>query len=208
MTGFIDWLGQTHPDARKAERTRTALLQSGAGLLRSTPPDRLTVAAICKQAGVAHGTFYRYFADRNVLVGEVLRALADYLQADMRAAARAGGDAIRNTTAAYMRHFEENAGLMNCLIVGGDAVPQARRVFQELNREWIVTVVRATQRDAGAAARPEADLMRRAYALGGMVDQYLTALFLTRDPWIADLSQDREAVLEMLTDLWRKGMAP
>lgn len=207
-SGFIDWLGRTHPHMRKAERTRTALLVSGASILLSTPPDRLTVSAICKQAGVAHGTFYLHFADRNALIGEVLRALADYLQANMRAAARADGDAIRNTTAAYMRLFEENAGLMNCLIVGGDNIPQARQVFQELNREWIVTVVRAARRDTGAAMRPEPDLMRRAYALGGMVDQYLTALLLTRDPSIAELSQDRERVLEMFTDLWRKGMAP
>ncbi|MEZ5676244.1 MAG: hypothetical protein R3D81_13780 [Thalassovita sp.] len=32
-------------------------------------------------------------------------------------------------------------------------------------------------------------MMRRAYALGGMVDQYLTGLFVAEDPWIASISQ-------------------
>ena len=104
--------------------------------------------------------------------------------------------------------FEENAGLMKCLIAGGEALAPARRVFQELNHEWITIVARAAKREAGPAARPDTDLMRRAYALGGMVDQYLTALFLTVDPWIGALSQDREAVLDLFTDLWKKGMQP
>ena len=47
--------------------------------------------------------------------------------------------------------------------------------------------------------------MRRAYALGGMVDQYLTALFVTDDPWISSISQDPEAVIATLTDIWTKG---
>ena len=50
------------------------------------------------------------------------------------------GDATRNTTAAYMRLFEDNAGLMKCLVIGVDSFPQAREEFQRLNHEWIETV--------------------------------------------------------------------
>lgn len=205
---FIARLGRGHEARRKGERTRIALMIAGASLLAAEPPEKLTVAAICKRAGVAHGTFYLHFSDRNALAGEVLRALADHLQEEMRAAARLPGDAARNTTEAYMQLFAENAGLMKCMITGAGSFPQAQKVFQRLNNDWISTVARAERRRQGAAARSEADLMRRAYALGGMVDQYLTALFVTDDPWIAALSQDREAVLDMFTELWRKGMAP
>ena len=52
----------------------------------------------------------------------------------------------------------------------------------------------------------EEEMMRRAYALGGMVDQYLTALFVTKDPWLTAISQDTEAVIATLTDVWTKGM--
>lgn len=204
---FTTWLGRNHETMRKAARTRVALLIAGASLLASEALQKLTVAAICNRAGVAHGTFYLHFSDRNALAGEVLRLLADYLQAEMRAAARLPGDATRNTTGAYMRLFEENAGLMRCMVAGVDSFPQAQAVFHALNHEWASTVVRAARRHGGKV-RSEADLMRRAHALGGMVDQYLTALFVTGDPWITALSQDREVVLDMFTDLWRKGMAP
>lgn len=206
-TDFIAWLGRGRADMRKGARTRIALLIAGASLLAGEKLQKLTVAAICKRAGVAHGTFYLHFSDRNALAGEVLRLLADYLQAEMLAAARLPGDAARNTTAAYMRLFEENAGLMRCMLAGVDVLPKAQQVFHAFNHEWVSTVVRAARRHGGHT-RSEADLMRRAHALGGMVDQYLTALFVTHDPWVTRLSQDREAVLDMFTELWRKGMAP
>lgn len=205
---FAAWLWRGRDEMRKGERTRTGLLIAAARFLAAQPLDRLTVAAICKSAGVAHGTFYLYFPDRHALVGALLGAFADHVQARMHAASRRPGDPARNTTAAYMRIFEEEPGLMKCLVVGGDAFPEARAAFQRLNRDWAETVVRAQRRRDAGQARPEAELMRRAYALGGMVDQYLHALHIAADPRIAALSEDRDAVLETLTDIWRKGMSP
>ncbi|CUH65483.1 Bacterial regulatory proteins, tetR family [Thalassovita gelatinovora] len=195
-------------EMRKGDRTRTDLIVACARFLAAQPLERLTVSAICKSAGVAHGTFYLYFSDRNVLAGAVLSAFADYVQLRMHAASRNTDDPAHDTTAAYMRIFEDNAGLMKSMVVGGDAFPQAREAFQRLNHDWAQTVMRATLRRDGRAARPEPDLMRRAYALGGMVDQYLTALFITNDPWVKSFSHDHEAVLEMFTDIWKRGMAP
>ena len=205
---FTDWLSRGRDGMRKGERTRTGLLIAAARFLAAQPMDRLTVAAICKSAGVAHGTFYLYFPDRHGLVGALLGAFVDRVQARMQAASRLPGDPARNTTAAYMRLFEQEPGLMKCLVVGGDAFPEARAAFQRLNRDWAETVVRAQRRRDPGHARPEAELMRRAYALGGMVDQYLHALHIAADPRIVALSKDRAAVLETLTDIWRKGMSP
>jgi TetR/AcrR family transcriptional regulator, ethionamide resistance regulator len=212
MTGppsaFAERLARGREALRKGERTRADLLRAGARLLSGGALDRLTVADVCKEAGVAHGTFYIYFPNLSALAAEVLGAFVDHVQLEMRDAARLPGDAARNTTEAYMRLFEANAGLMKCLVTGVDAFPEARAAFQRLNREWVETVTRAALRQGGAGARPEAETMRRAYALGGMVDQYLTALHVTGDPSVAALSGDREAVLDTLTDLWKRGMSP
>lgn len=203
---FTDWLERDRDSMRKGERTRTDLLIAGARFLACNPLDRLTVAGICKLAGVAHGTFYVYFSDRNALVGALLSAFAGYVQVTMHEAARIAGDGVRNTTAAYISLFENNAGLMKSLVVGVDAFPEARAAFQHLNHEWAQAVVRSARRRGDP--RSTEDLMRRAYALGGMVDQYLTALFVMGDPMLTSLSEDREAVLEMLTELWKRGMEP
>ncbi|MDG4647853.1 TetR/AcrR family transcriptional regulator [Roseibacterium sp. SDUM158017] len=206
-TGFLDWLAEGRAALRKGERTRNDLVVSCARLLADAPFEQLTVSTLCKAAGVAHGTFYIYFANLNAVSAEVLGQFVDHVQLEMRAATRRGGDPTRNATGAYMRLFEENAGLMKCLVTGMDAFPEARAAFQRLNHEWARTVVRAARR-GGGDARSEAEMMRRAYALGGMVDQYLSALFVTGDPWVRALSEDREEVLDLFTDLWKRGMAP
>ena len=205
--GFAAWLVRDREDRRKGERTRIDLLVAGAELLAIAPLDRLTVAALCKAAGVAHGTFYLYFSDRNALAGALLSAFVDHVQGRMRAAARSPGDAARNTTAAYMDLFEKNPGLMKCLVVGLDAFPEARAAFQRLNHEWVLTVVRATQRRAGDAARPEDDLMRRAYALGGMVDQYLAAIYLYEDRHVVATAGSIKEVVATLTAIWCRAFA-
>lgn len=205
---FLVWLAGGDVPARKGERTRRELISACARLLSAEPFDALTVARICGSVGVAHGTFYVYFVNLNAICAEVLGLFVDYVQLELRTAARAPGDASRNTTAAYMRIFESHAGLMKSLVTGIDTFPEARAAFQKLNNEWIQTVVRAQRRAEPESGRSDADLMRRAYALGGMVDQYLTALHVNADPWIIALSQDRDVVLDLLTDLWKRGMQP
>ncbi len=203
---FCAWLAGDRASLRKGERTRKDLMVTCAELLASEPFDRLTVSGLCKAAGVAHGTFYVYFDNLNAILAEVLGLFVDYVQIQMRSAARQGKDPVRDTTAAYYALFKENAGLMKCLVMGIDAFPEARGAFQRLNNEWATTVVRSLQRQK-QAGHPEADeMMRRAYALGGMVDQYLTALFVTEDPWIAAISRDPESVISTLTSIWTKGM--
>jgi TetR/AcrR family transcriptional repressor of nem operon len=66
----------THTDARSARlavtplglRTREALLQAGRVVAERDGLAELSVAAVTEQAGVAKGTFYVHFADRETFV--------------------------------------------------------------------------------------------------------------------------------------------
>ncbi len=203
---FSTWLGQSRDRMRKGQRTRLHLLDAGVRFLGENSLETLTVSAICQQAGVAHGTFYLYFKDRNDLTSAILNKFVDYLQIQMRAQAKQAGDPVRNTTAAYFQLFKAYTGLMKCLVIGIDAFPEARTAFQQLNHEWAKTVLRARSKDRQLDQDTEDELMRRAYALGGMVDQYLTALFVTEDPWLGAISKDPDEVINTLTHLWSKGM--
>lgn len=199
--------------AGRGARTRAAILSAACTLLARSAPADLTVAAICTEAGIAHGTFYIHFPDRQALTDALLEGFVGYLQEALHHASRAaaGQDAVRATTAAYVALFAANPGLMRCLVHHLDAFPGAQAAFQRLNAEWIATVVRAAETRAAAAsgaAPPHAELTRRAYALGGMVDQYLAAWLLSRDPGIVAVSQDREAVIGTLSLIWDRGMSP
>ncbi|SOE00319.1 TetR/AcrR family transcriptional regulator [Caenispirillum bisanense] len=214
-SAFADVLEQAAAGGRKAERTRAAIRAAVCRLLDDGPPEHLKVADICRAAGIAHGTFYIYFKDIHAVIGTVLADFVPFVQAVMRAAGRSGGsaglDRVRPATAAYVALFARNVGLMRCLTAGLEGFPEAREAFQRLNREWAQTVAEAARRDAAAAGRalPDRDeLLRRAYALGGMVDQYLVALHVHRDPTLAALSGDDDTVINTLTLIWKRGMTP
>lgn len=208
-TDFARALLHSASDGRKSDRTRAKLMAAACALLAQTPHDALRVSDICAKAGVAHGTFYVYFPDIRTLLDAVLQAFIDHVQHAMQAAhAPPGEDRVRATTALYVMIFEQNPGLMRCLVSSFDSFPEAAARFQTLNRAWAETVAGAAGRKLAQSGQsvPEDELLRRAHALGGMVDQYLVTLHFNRDAALAELSQDREAVIDTLAFIWRRGM--
>jgi AcrR family transcriptional regulator len=196
---------------RKRDRTRAAIQQAACTVLDRAPLSSLTVAELCRVAGVAHGTFYIYYPDRHALLADLLKQFVEYVQRAMRGASHAAPEeSARAATAAYYRLFERNRGMMKCLVNHLDEFPETRDAFQALNREWIETVVAAAERKLARSNRagsvPPDELMRRAYALGGMVDQYLSALFLSEDPTLASVSKDPDAVIDTLSFIWQRGL--
>ncbi len=208
---FSNALGIYSQQQIKRERTKARLHQAGCHLLDNTLLSSLTVADICKEANFAHGTFYLYFKDRPAFIADLLLQFVDFLQTLMLNASKGEEqDPVRATTAAYYHLFEENPGLMRCLVNHMEEYPGARNAFQKLNREWAITVVQSTERKLMVTDRKgmtsHDELCRRAYALGGMVDQYLTALLLNKDENLAMLSTDKDAVIDTLTFIWKRGM--
>ena len=197
---------------KKRDRTQAEIYNAGCTLLNRISPTSLKVSEICDEAGVAHGTFYIYFPNRQTFVANLLLHFVDYLQLVMHRASRSKKtDTVGATMRAYYQLFEQNTGMMRCLINNLEEFPSSQQAFQKLNREWAATIVISNERKlaqsgrAGKISRDE--LYRRAYALGGMVDQYLSAHLLNRDPFLNSISRDREAVIETLCLIWKRGMA-
>ncbi|MFN2461573.1 MAG: TetR family transcriptional regulator, partial [Candidatus Velthaea sp.] len=62
--------------SRELKRTRLDLLEAAERLLAAGDARAVTVSAIAAEAHLAHGTFYRYFPDRNA----ALEALARHIR--------------------------------------------------------------------------------------------------------------------------------
>lgn len=204
---FADFLAHEAASGKKRERTEAAIVGAACKILDHTPLSGLTISEICKVAGVANGTFYIYFPDRNALIGKALLRFVEFVQVKMlRVGRAANGDRIWNTTATYYDLVAGNPGLMKCLMNHSDDLPEATRAFQKLNSEWITAVVASLRRRQIMREIPEDELYRRAFALGAMVDQYLSALLLNRDENLIRLSGDRETTVNTLAELWKKGL--
>lgn len=201
------------PGLRKAERTRLRLLASIARQVADgTEAAALRVADVTEDAGLALGTFYRYFADLPAAIETLVHDFAAFLHerlAGTRDGMTGSRERVRGATLVYAQLFRANAGLMRCLIGVGGESPAFLKAYQQLNQSW-------NQRMAGAIARKRKELypaertrattlLPRAYALGGMIDELLTQLYLRRDPALASLRDDVEAVADLLTELWCLG---
>lgn len=208
---FSNELTRSAKERRKGERTKAAIQSALCHCLERSSPAVLTVADICGEAGLAHSTFYIYFSDLNALIGDVVLRFIDFIQKEMRKASQQQpADTVQAATRAYISLFESNRGLMKCLINHLDGLPEAQLAFQALNREWLEGVVASTERQWAKKghAIDHNELMRRAYALGGMTDQYLSSLLLSNDPNMQAISKDRVEVSNTLTLLWQRGMEP
>lgn len=199
------------PAVRKVERTRLRLL---AGLARQfhagVERGDLKVSAVTAAAGLAHGTFYRYFADIRAATEALIEAFAIHVR-DELAGARDGEAGsrrrVRDATRVYARLFRDNAALMRCLIgIGGEATAFAR-AYRDLNAIWnrrMAAAIARRRSGKGAAVSPES-MLPVAYALGGMIDEFLAQVYLRRDPALAFLAGDDDAIADLLTDLWLRG---
>lgn len=195
--------------ARKTDRTRARLLAALARELGSGLAWRdLKVAEVTKSAGLAHGTFYRYFQDMPAAVEALIEEFSSFVQTHLTAA-RTGAETgsrerVKATTLIFARLFRRNAGLMRCLIGLSAEETAFARAYRRLNREWYGRVAAAIARDRGDGKPGEAYLPQ-AYALGGMIDEFLAQIYLRREPTLAHLAHDEEKIAEILTDLWCHG---
>lgn len=200
-------------DLRKTDRTRLKLLAAAADLLAGEGDVvALRVADVASGAGLAHGTFYRYFADRREIVEAVVADFARFLREAMskvRDGKPGSPERVRATTLVYLRVFRANPGLMRCLMGLGAESDGFRAGFHALNRDWNhrVAAAIAARRAEMDDARPVSPdtLLPLAYALGGMIDEFLAQLYLRRDPALAALVDDEETVAALLADLWCRG---
>lgn len=207
-----NWLEAQRDVLKKRERTSLSLQIAGCDLLDRESLSQLTVSKLCKEAGIAQGTFYLHFQDRHDFVSHLLQAYIAFLQVQMKQASQyESEDSVRATTAAYYHLFEANLGLMKCLIHHLEDFPETREAFLRLNREWADSVTHSTMKRWKSKGITQLfsqeDLQRRAYALGGLVDQYLNVLLLHKDPYLKSLSDDKEAVIDSLSDIWKRGLA-
>ncbi|WP_321344587.1 TetR/AcrR family transcriptional regulator [Breoghania sp.] len=204
---FAEFLLIEAASGKKRERTEAAIAAATCRLLDRIPLSGVKISDICSAANVANGTFYIYFPDRNDLIGKVLLRFVGFIQKTMRLAGGVTrGDRTWAMTVTYYDLFAANRGLMKCLVNHSDDLPEATQAFQKLNHEWITTVVTSLARRQPASALAQDELFRRAYALGGMIDQYLSALLLNNDPMLLRVSADRDTTVNTLVELWKKGL--
>jgi AcrR family transcriptional regulator len=194
--------------ASKGDRTRFRLKIATAQLLEKTGFQDMRVSDIAKQAKVALGTFYLYFTDKNAITGEVMMDFGDdlYQRAQLIARGRRDFEAIFVTNRFFVVNYQNNAGLVRCLLQLDDLLPEFGVRWRARRQNWIEAVAHSISRRSGNVDAPRKLFLQIAYALEGLVVHYLYELFIRSNPLLKEFKGNHDEIAEMLSVLWYRAV--
>lgn len=208
---YSDYLAdmfETLTFASKGDRTKFRLKIAAARALEEIGYQDLKVSDVCSNAGVALGTFYVYFQDKNEIAIEVVLDFVNYLY---ERAKQVGGRhdeyaAILNTNRFFISAYRINAGLMQCHVQLQSQLPEFRKLWGPRHLKWIEGLARSISRRGFYGDDKPGSHVMVARALEGMVFHYLYSVLVTRESVVDDKELDADELASMLSTLWYRAV--
>jgi AcrR family transcriptional regulator len=192
------------PLTSRGRRTRDRLLKAAEGVFTRDGYLDAKIADIAATAGVANGSFYTYFESKEAIFRTVIQVVID----EMYAAATVPEDVehepyvrIEHATRAYLRAYQQHAGLLGILEQVATFNPgfrDMRRGIRQAFRTRTEKGLRRLQREG----RIDPDLSPKctAEALGSMVSNFCYVSFVLGEVY------PEEVAVRTVTDLWARGI--
>lgn len=206
MVPVSGYVGDGGRRTARGDRTRARILAAARTAFRGVGWHRARVEDVCREAGIGHGTYYAYFANKasvlEALVREHAAALyrlaeAPWTSGDVRAD-------VRSVIDGFVSLSETDWDIRAMWFSAAPSEPGLAELVGEVRRQFVARI-RANLAAAVEAdlARPGLDLEVAAIALAAMVEQtVLLCLGGPAVPTAAGEPVERSRVVDTLTDLW------
>lgn len=213
----LQWRLDNDPPKQKGLRTREKLKLAGARLLSERGIHELKAGDVSAEAGMAEGSFYLYFSDKNDLIRTVLREFQDmYFDLQVRGGGRREGsrfDSIRFANLVWIAFCRANSGLIGSLYQFGDSDAEFGKDLSDQNLRWHQRILRSVRRQGGpVTAMSDPELMLVICLLGGMMDDLVRRLLISPDARLLEILAELDATDAMLADvaalIWMRVLAP
>ena len=183
----------------RGERTRAKLLDAARVAFRGVPWNRARVEDVCRAAGVGHGTYYAYFANKEAVLEALVRrhAAALYLLAEEPWTSGDVEADVHRVIAGFVALSEEDRDIREVWFAAAPSAPALEALVGEVRAQFVARVREslAAAVEAGTA-RASLDVDVAATALAAMVEQ--TVALAQRGE--GSFATDR--LVRGLTDLW------
>jgi len=188
------------PRSARGRRTREALVRAAREVFDERGFLDARTTDIADAAGVAHGSFYTYFRDKEDALAAVLAEAQQELLRPQAGGVAAEGDpvaAIRAGHRAYLMAYRRNARLMAAMEQAALVSERVRQVRIERARAFARRNARAISRwqEAGLADR-SLDPLQAAHALDAMASRLAEMVFVHGQRMSLD------DLVELLTRMW------
>lgn len=205
---YLKALADRITKSRDREKTRLLLLISAARFLETGNYAEMSVRDVVQGAKTSHGAFYLYFTDKQALIVQLLSSFLDFEMQTLPAYDPSQEPfQIRLLFMNwYHETFRVNVGLMRCLALLSDSVPDVAAIWRRRGKEL---VGRALQyyRDRYDLAPEELELLRIAHhALGSMADHSLFARYGVHGASETSEARDERLLVELHAILSYRGL--
>ncbi len=176
----------TDKTRQKKDAKRTAMMQAAVRVFADKGYQSATIRDIVDTAGVAVGTFYFYFPDKETLFVYLYDETADFLLQAIQQALRGRATLPKQFSAAIQAYFNIGVfdpAIVHLILIGGvGAVP----ALVEKQAEYRESLVKIWQQPLDHALEkgliPEQNTRRSAEALAGAIDEVILNLLDHPDP--------------------------
>lgn len=188
----------------KGRRTRARLMEAGRAVLEERGYFETTVGEIATRCGVALGSFYHYFPNKDRMFLLMLEDLVEELYSSTGGSWRKGDTkgSLASSTRAYLQTYYENRLLISALLEMAAAVPQCAEMWWNLRTR---VHERMDQYLRGIPGVPRGSSKLYASALASMVDQFAFHWYVEG----ARLSREIPSVdesAEVLSSIWYRAI--
>lgn len=187
----------------RGERTRARLLDAAREAFRGVGWNRARVEDVCRVAGVGHGTFYAYYANKAAILEALVRRHAAALY-QLAEGSWTGTDVrgdVHRVIAGFQALAEADRDIREIWAGAVSSEPALAELSDEVRAQFVLRIGAnlAAAVEAGLA-RPDLDVDVAATALAVMVEHAVALAGASVGSHEPEISADR--LVDGLTDLW------
>jgi AcrR family transcriptional regulator len=194
------------PATKRGNQTRERLKEAAKMTLERVGYRNMRLGDIANQANVNMSLLYHYWRGKAEITHEILQELIQSLS-DAGNAVSVQASPFESILAAnriVVDTYKKSPGLMRCLIHFDEEEADFSAMYRDVSHNWNMKIAASMERHR-PASHPNERLMI-AYALGGMVDNFLFELYVDRNPALMESFQSPEEVAHFLAILWYRAV--
>ena len=214
---FLEQSAIANSSATKGARTKLALRVAAARMLSEQGYHSLRLSDVSRTAGLAEGTIYVHYKDREAVIADVMTCYLDvflrsHLERPRLDAAVSAGDTVFERVRSGVRHWfdlaRENRGMFRCMLQMSDDEPRFAVQVQNFNLQW----ARELSSDQASDARDVFPPLVLVYMMKFLINDLVRKLIVFPDPLFINeidaLGGDDYMAADVASAIWLRVLYP
>lgn len=196
------------PTTKRGIATREQLKKAAILVLERQGYRNMRLQDVAVEAGINFSLFYHYFASKADLTHEIL---SEFVETFMiiepnNIVRRDPFSAIYAANEIMAKVYANSPGLMRCLVHFDEEESRFSEIFRTATLDWHKRIAISMHRRFPDIPADEPTLLIIAYALGGMMDNFLFERFVDCNPVLVDAFPDPYSAAQFLSIMWYRAV--